>query len=436
MAGVKKVSPARQDARSSHLPSPIKPASPARAGQAATLHAGLAHVATVSFLASRAAPSLQFFFALGGGMALARSAEQRGARAGYGTALASMLQTVAVMGPARINAPLTQAITAPMMGRLQARGAHPLTEFVACLALRLVHYAVLLAAFIFVILGGIDEFTGSYETLTGWLGIVPQGATAALAVTAAGQILWAIFFSIVQVAAYRRALGGWPPDAPPAEHAPPLPSVAERGAGRFDPRAIVIAALLATALLLASTSWALLIGVAAWLIPAWLLCRPDNDAVPLGLMLAAMLAFAALTGGLLSGSGIELTLRRVVRAVLLVAVATWMRAAAGPGGLREAFRRALRRLRRVPAVREAAAQMEGLDPGPRLVAAGRAAAQRFADVPLAPLPLVDAVIAWVAAESAGYDSGSGVARTRLRLRAPDALLVAIALTPALALVGA
>ena len=106
---------------------------------------GLAHVATVSFLASRAAPSLQFFFALGGGIALARAAYAGGARVGYGAALASMLQTVAVMGPARVNAPLTQAITAPMMGRLQARGARPLTEFLACLVLRLVHYTVLLA---------------------------------------------------------------------------------------------------------------------------------------------------------------------------------------------------------------------------------------------------------------------------------------------------
>ena len=154
-----------------------------------------------------------------------------------------MLQTVAVMGPARINAPLTQAITAPMMGRLQARGARPLTEFLACLGLRLVHYTVLLAAFIFVILGGLDEFTGSYETLTGWLGIVPQGPAAALAVTAAGQLLWAIFFSTIQVAAYRRALGNWPPadDADPG--APPRtvePSdTVERGSGRFDPRAIV-----------------------------------------------------------------------------------------------------------------------------------------------------------------------------------------------------
>jgi hypothetical protein len=418
------VSPARRDARSSRPPS-------------ATLHAtGLTHVATVSFLASRAAPSLQFFFALGGGIALARSAAERGARSGYGAALASMLQTVAVMGPARVNAPLTQAITAPMIGRLQARGAPAWLEFLACLALRLVHYAVLLAAFIFVILGGLDEFTGSYETLTGWLGIVPQGAAAALAVTAAGQTLWAIFFSAIQVAAYRRALGSWPELEPRAEPAPPPAAATERGSGRFDPRAIVLAALLASALLLASTSWPLLLGVAAWLVPAWLLCRPDNDAVPLGLVLAGLLAFAALTGGLLSGAGLELTLRRVLRAVLLVAVATWMRAAAGPGGLRETFRRALRRLRALPAVSEAAALMEGLDPGPRLIAAGRAAVDRFSDVPLKPLPVADAVIAWVAAESAGYRPGAGAARSPLRLRAPDALLVVLTLTPALALAGA
>jgi hypothetical protein len=397
---------------------------------------GLAHVATVSFLASRAAPSLQFFFALGGGIALARSAQRRGARAGYGTALASMLQTIAVMGPARINAPLTQAITAPMMGRLQARGAHVATEFVACLALRLVHYAVLLAAFIFVILGGLDEFTGSYEALTSWIGIVPQGATAALAVTAVTQTLWAIFFTTIQVAAYRRALRDWPePDEPPA--APERIAIAgpERGSGRFDPRAIVAAALLASALLLASTSWPLLLGVTAWLVPAWLLCRPDYDAVPLGLALAGLLAFAALTGGLLGGAGLELTLQRVLRAVLLVAVATWMRAAAGPGGLREVFRRALRRLRALPALSEAADHLEGLDSGPRLIAAARAAADRFTHVPLRPVPLADAVIAWVATESAAFHAGAGAARARLRLRAPDTLLVALTLTPALALVG-
>jgi len=392
---------------------------------------GLAHVATVSFLASRVAPSLQFFFALGGGMALARTSQTRGARAGYGAALASMLQTVAVMGPARINAPLTQAITAPVMGALQARGAHPLTEFLACLALRLVHYAVMLVAFIYVILGGVEEFTGSYETLTGWLGIVPQGPTAAIAVTAAGQTLWAICFSALQVAAYRRALGRWPDAAAPAAAAP-AEAPAERALGRFDPRAVVLAALLASGILLAGHSWALLLAVTAWLVPAWLLSRPDHEAVKLGLLLAGLLAFAALTGGLLSGAGLEPTLQRALRAVLLVAVATWMRAAAGAPGLRETFRRALHRLRAIPSVREGAALMERLDAGPQLIAAGRAAADRFADVELKPAELTDTATAWVATEAARFRPGAPVPALALRLRAPDAVLVALTLAPALA----
>jgi hypothetical protein len=119
---------------------------------------GLTHVATVSFLASRVAPSMQFWLALGGGIALARAAAVRGAAVGYGAAGASMLQTVAIMGPARVNAPLTQAITAPMMGRLQARGAPLAVEFAACLGLRLLHYAALMAAFVFIVLGGVEEY--------------------------------------------------------------------------------------------------------------------------------------------------------------------------------------------------------------------------------------------------------------------------------------
>jgi hypothetical protein len=396
---------------------------------------GLAHVATVSFLASRAAPSLQFFFALGGGIALARAALTSGARTGYGLALASMLQTVAVMGPARLNAPLTQAITAPMMGRLQARGVGPVAEFFACLTLRLVHYAVTAAALIYIILGGIDEFADTYDTLTGWLGIVPQGQTAALVVGGIVQLGWGIFFSVLQVIVYRRALGNWP-EVERAEASAPAAAGDERVPGRFDPRAVLLAALVASALLLASTSWLLLLGVAVWLVPAWLLARPDNDAVPLGIVLAALLAFAALIGGLLSGAGLELTLQRTLRAVLLVAVATWMRAAAGAPGLRETFHRALHRLRRVPAVREASTALEGLDAGPQLVAAGRAAADRFSEVELKPAQLADTLNTWVATESAGYVPGKPAARARLRVRVPDAVLVALTLTPGLALIGA
>ena len=396
---------------------------------------GLAHVATVSFLASRAAPSLQFFFALGGGISLARASYTSGARAGHGASLAAMLQTIAVMGPARINAPLTQAITAPMMGRLQARGAGVATEFLACLVLRLIHYAVTLAAFIWIILGGLDEYVDSFETLTSWIGIIPQGKAAAIAFMLAGQVIWAVFFSTVQVATYRRALGRWPD--PPAFAPPVAPTLdTERGSERFDPRAIVCAAVVATVLLLASHSWLLLAGVTAWLVPAWVLSRPDRDAVPLGLALAGLLAFAALSGGLLSGADLELTLQRVVRAVLLVAVATWMRAAAGPGGLREVFRRMLEKLRWIPSVREAVTVLGGLDPGPRLIAAGRAAAARFADVDLKPLPLADTLSAWVAEEAVAYAPGTAPRRTALRLRAVDGLLVVLTLAPALALLGA
>jgi hypothetical protein len=113
-----------------------------------------------------------------------------------------------------------------------------------------------------------------------------------------------------------------------------------------------------------------------------------------------------------------------------------MRAAAGAPGLRETFRRALHRLRALPSVREAAALMEGLDSGPRLVAAARAAADRFAQVELKPAELADTATAWVAAESADYVPGAPAPHAGLRLRVPDAVLVAVTLTPALAIVGA
>ena len=52
-------------------------------------------------------------------------------------------------------------------------------------------------------------------------------------------------------------------------------------------------------------------------------------------------------------------------------VATWLRAAAGPAGLRETFRRVLWRMRWVPPAREASEILDGLDSGGRLIASGR-----------------------------------------------------------------
>src|SRR3954463_4167211 len=136
---------------------------------------GLAHVATVSFLGSRAAPAGPFWLALPGGVALARVAARLGLRSGYGASAAAVLQTVAVMGPARINNPLTQAMTAPLLGRMEDRGRPAWLQVGACFALRFVHYTVLTAIYIWVVLGGLDAFTGSYQTLTGWVGFLSPG---------------------------------------------------------------------------------------------------------------------------------------------------------------------------------------------------------------------------------------------------------------------
>lgn len=364
---------------------------------------GLAHVATVSFLASRVAPSGQFWLALGGGVAVARASAVHGARAGIGVSAASMLQTVAIMGPSRVNAPLTQALSAPVLGRMEARGAGPLAEFAATLAIRLAHYVVLTALFIWVVLGGLDAFTGSYDALTGWLGFAPAGVRGALLVTAAVNVLYAVFFSAVQVTLYRRALRAWP------EHAGDLADVpggadpgTEGDAPRFAPGPLALVALAATVALLATTAWPALATVAVGLVGAWIVARAETRPLALGAGLAAALAISAFAGGMLADLGLDEAARRALRAALLVGVATWLRAAARPSGLRALFGDVLRRARRVPGATEAAALLEHLDSGPRLLAAARAIADHFRDVPHRPGPVADALIAWVATESSAY----------------------------------
>jgi len=121
----------------------------------ATESLGLAHVATASFVGARVAPAAQFWLTLPGGVALARAAARMGAAHGYAVSLAATLQAVAILGPLRINGPLTQALSAPLIGRLEARGARPATQVLACLAVRLVHYTVLSA------LTGTDTLSGA-----------------------------------------------------------------------------------------------------------------------------------------------------------------------------------------------------------------------------------------------------------------------------------
>ena len=174
------------------------------AARAAT---GPAHVAVVSFLAARAAPTGGFWIALAGGVALARVAERQGARLGFGASSAAMLETVAIIGPARLGVPLTQAVSAPILGRLHARGVGFWPQLFACATVRLLHNAATTAFFIWVITGGLDAYAGTYDALGRRVGI-EVGSADALALTLAGLLVWAAFASTVQVLVYRRGLQG------------------------------------------------------------------------------------------------------------------------------------------------------------------------------------------------------------------------------------
>jgi hypothetical protein len=402
-------------------------ATPDERAASAAVPAGPAHVAVVSFLTARAAPTGGFWIALAGGVALARVAERRGARLGFGASIAAMLETVAIIGPARFGIPLTQAATAPMLGRLEARGWGRLAQIVACAAVRLVHNTATTAFFIWVITGGLDAYAGTYDAIGRQFGI-DVGTADALVVTAAGLLAWAAFASAVQVLVYRRGLRQWDRlareagrdageddgrEAIDAGRGVRGRAPARRGRRRFDPRVVALAATVAFVLLLASTAWPLLAAVGACLAVAWIVAETDREPVPTGLVFAAILAGGAFVFALGGGLGLDVALRRAGRAALLVLVATWLRAAAGAEGLREVSRRVLGRLRRLPAAPEAALVLDCISSEGRLVAAGRALGDQLAGVQKRPLPIVDAVLRWVVRESEADYRGARADTNRL-----------------------
>jgi hypothetical protein len=409
-----------------------------------TVPSGPAHVAVVSFLAARAAPAGGFWIALAGGVAIARVAERRGARLGFGASIAAMLETVAIIGPARLGIPLTQAATAPMLGRLDARGWRPLAQILACAAIRLLHNTATTAFFIWVITGGLDAYAGTYDAIGRHLG-VEIGSADALALTLAGLLAWAAFASTVQVLIYRRGLASWDrlaheSDVDAAIGGKSQVPEPEAGAAavpkerRFDPRAIALAAAVAFALLLASTEWALLAAVALWLTVAWSAARPDKQPLRAGLVFAALLSGGAFAFALGGGLGLDVAARRAARAALLVLTATWLRGAAGADGLREVSRRALGRLRRLPALPEASMVLDQIASEGRLAAAARTLEGQLRGVPKRAMPFVDAVLRWVVRE-ANRPHAPAPRRGAIELRARpiDVALLIAAVLPALAL---
>jgi hypothetical protein len=385
--------------------------------------AGPAHVAVVSFLAARAAPSGGFWIALAGGVALARVAQRRGARPGFGASIAAMLETVAIIGPARFGIPLTQAITAPLLGRLEARGWSPLPQVAVCAVLRILHNGITTAFFIWVITGGLDAYAGTYDAIGRRIGI-DVGTADALVLTAAGLLVWGVFASVVQVLVYRRGLAQWPDE----EDAGGVDGDIRRERNaearrRFDPRAITLTAVVLFVVLLASTDWIVLGTIALFLTAAWLISRPDSEPLPTGLLFAAILAFGALIFALGGGLGIDVALRRAARAALIVMVATWLRAAAGAEGLREVFRRALSRLRAIPSLPEATEVLDRIAAEGRLAGAARTLGDQLRDVRLRPIPFCDAVLVWVVIEAQAFRPQPPVPPRRLALRPVDVLLI-------------
>jgi len=405
-----------------------------------TVPSGPAHVAVVSFLAARAAPAGGFWIALAGGVAIARVAERRGARLGFGASIAAMLETVAIIGPARLGIPLTQAATAPMLGRLEARGWRPLPQILACGAIRLLHNTATTAFFIWVITGGLDAYAGTYDAIGRRLG-VEIGSADALALTLAGLLAWAAFASTVQVLIYRRGLASWDrladeSDVDAAIGGKSQTREAETGAAgapperRFDPRAVALAAAVAFALLLASTEWALLAAVALWLAVAWGAARPDQRPLRAGLVFAALLSGGAFAFALGGGLGLDVAARRAARAALLVLTATWLRGAAGADGLREVSRRALGRLRRLPALPEASLVLDRIASEGRLAAAARTLEGQLRGVPKRAMPFVDAVLRWVVREANRPHTPAPRGAMELRARPIDLVLLVAAVVPA------
>jgi hypothetical protein len=396
---------------------------------------GLAHVATASFLAARAAPSVGFWVALAGGVALARAGARRGMRTGYGASVAAMLQTVAIIGPARFAVPLTQALSAPLLGAMEARGRAVALQLLACSAIRLVHNAVTAAFAILVLTGGLDAYTATYDSIVSRLGFLPEGTGPALVLTAVSLVVWTVFASVVQVHVYRRGLRTWPDSGNAAPSEPAEPEVDAATARSYDPRAVAIAAAVAFVALVASTSWIVLGAVAVWLAVAGLTCRGDGSVVATGAALAVLLGAGVLVFSLVGGFGLDVALARASRAGLLVLVATWLRAAAGSVGLREVSRRGLGRLRRVPSMKEAAQVMDELGSGRQLVPAGREVVVALRAAETRPLPVLDAVLGWVGAEAGRFRPAPPSAPMHLRARLRDAALVLAAAAPLAVLLG-
>lgn len=355
---------------------------------------GMANVAALTFLAARAVP-LGWVVGVVGGVPLARAAQRHGARAGYGTAIASLVETMAIMGPARMGIPVPHAISAPLLGSLERRGHSLATLALAGAAARTVYY-VATSALSIVLLIGLDAYLGSYERLRETFGFLPSGRAAALWLTLAFVVAWSSGAGLVQAWVIRRGLRRWPTGGAATEQVPsPEPSAP---AHRFS-GVLVLLAIAGFVATLASTDPRSLLAIGVVLTIAWTLTAAGWLALARGLLLALPLAVSTLLFGLVGGIGADLAARRGARVALLVLIAVWVHRAAGAQGLRVQSMRLVHRLRRSPTLALAGTILAASVSAEDFGGAARRLGARLRVVVRRPVPVLDASLAWLADES-------------------------------------
>lgn len=368
----------------------------------------MAAVASLTFLVARAVPG-GYWVALTGGVPLAR-AGQRGGREGYATAGASLVETTAVMGPARLGIAVPHAASAPLLGVLDRRGAGYLALAAAGALVRYLYYLATLAFYIWVLVG-VDAYTGTYESVRDLVPFLPAGARAAIWVSAVGLVFWSAGAGLIQAWVIRRGLRRWPEDAEVEVVEPEREPAQIKATALGDPRVIVTVAALLIALALATTEPLMLAVVAGLLAVLWAVSDAGLRPLAGGLALAAPLALSTLAFGLVGGIGQAQALRRTARVALLVLIAVWLRAAAGPDGLREVSLRLVGRLPRVRTLALTAAVLGASAGAADYGASGRRLGARLRGTRKRPGPILDAVLMWIGTEASQLSRGRSAARS-------------------------
>lgn len=359
---------------------------------------GMANVASLTFLVARAVP-LGWIVAVAGGVPLARAGQRTGARAGYATAIASLVETMAIMGPARMGVPAPQAASAPLVGVMEGRGRSLASMALAGGVIRFVYYLITATVSIFVIVG-IEAYTGSYERLADFLGFLPPGRTAALWLTVVFLLVWSLPAGLIQAWVIRRGLRRW--DLYPVEDtSDQVQESASTPRARRHPRSglLVSLALLGFAVALAGIEPRVLTGIAFALAVAWVVTAAGWRALGRGLLLAIPLAVSTLLFGLVGGIGFTAAVSRAARVALLVLIAVWVHRAAGSGGLRAQALRLVRVFGRFPTLRLAASVLASSVAAEDFGGSARRLGTRLRSSRRRPNPALDACLAWLADES-------------------------------------